>query len=68
MTINAIEGFIPRRAEKRAALRKRLELRRQRRALARLSDHLLTDVGLTRAEAEREARRALWDVPGHWLA
>ena len=68
MTINAIEGFIPRRAEKRAALRMRLELRRQRRALARLSDHLLTDVGLTRAEAEREARRALWDVPGHWLA
>ncbi|MCB1356587.1 MAG: DUF1127 domain-containing protein [Maritimibacter sp.] len=46
----------------------RLEQRRQRRALTRLSDHLLADIGLTRAEAEREARRMLWDVPGHWLA
>lgn len=68
MNTNAIESFAPRRAEKRAALRMRLEQRRQRRALTRLSDHLLTDIGLTRAEAEREARRMLWDVPGHWLA
>ena len=68
MNTNAIEGAAPRRTEKRAAIRMRLEQRRQSRALTRLSDHLLADIGLTRAEAEREARRMLWDVPGHWLA
>lgn len=39
---------------------------RQRRSLAQLDAHLLEDLGLTRAEAEREARRALWDVPRSW--
>jgi len=39
---------------------------RQRRSLAQLDDHLLTDLGLTRAEAEREARRAIWDAPLFW--
>jgi len=39
---------------------------RQRRSLAQLDDHLLEDLGLTRAEAEHEARRALWDVPASW--
>ena len=68
MNTNAIEGAAPRRTDKHAAIRMRLEQRRQRRALTRLSDHLLADIGLTRAEAEREARRMLWDVPGHWLA
>ena len=38
----------------------------QRRALAELPDHLREDVGLTRAEAHREANRPLWDVPDHW--
>ncbi len=39
---------------------------RQRRSLAQLDDHLLSDLGLTRAEAAREARRAMWDVPPFW--
>ncbi len=67
MNINAIDGHAPHRGQTRAAARRRLELRRQRRALSRLSDQLLTDIGLTRAEAEAEARRSLWDAPGHWL-
>lgn len=33
---------------------------RQRRALARLTDRQLADVGLTRAEAEREAAKLFW--------
>jgi uncharacterized protein YjiS (DUF1127 family) len=41
-------------------------LRRQRLRLARLDDHLLEDIGLSRAEARREARRPAWDAPGHW--
>ena len=43
-----------------------LALARSRRALATLDDHLLRDIGLTREEAEAEARRDLWDVPLHW--
>ena len=41
-------------------------LRRQRIALSRLDDHRLRDLGITRAEAEREAARPMWDAPGHW--
>jgi uncharacterized protein YjiS (DUF1127 family) len=37
------------------------ELARQRRALGALSDHMLKDFGLTRADALREAGRPFWD-------
>lgn len=43
-------------------------LSRSRRSLARLDDHLLRDIGLTRAEAEAEASRGPWDAPSHWKA
>jgi uncharacterized protein YjiS (DUF1127 family) len=36
------------------------ELRRQRRALARLENHLLDDIGLTRDDVERELARSIW--------
>ena len=36
--------------------------RRTRLALKDLPDHLLRDVGLTRAEAEHESRRVFWRV------
>jgi uncharacterized protein YjiS (DUF1127 family) len=39
---------------------------RSRRALLRLDDHCLRDIGLTRHEAERESARAPWDPPLHW--
>ena len=39
---------------------------RSRRALARLDADGLADVGLTRAAALNEARRAPWDVPQAW--
>lgn len=41
-------------------------LRRQRLRLRDLDDRLLADIGLTRDEAQEEARRPLWDVPTHW--
>lgn len=41
-------------------------LAHSRRRLARLDDHILRDIGLTRAEAEDEASRPAWDAPLHW--
>lgn len=36
---------------------------RQRRALARLDDAALKDMGITRADALAESRRHFWDLP-----
>lgn len=55
-----------RRAARRIAVSDVLGLFRQRRALAQLDDARLADLGLTRSEAETEARRPVWDVPVHW--
>ena len=41
-------------------------LYRQRRTLAALPPAALRDIGITRAEAEAEARRPVWDAPAHW--
>ena len=37
-----------------------IERSRNRRALAKLDDHLLRDVGISRAGAEREAAKPFW--------
>lgn len=39
---------------------------RQRRHLLSLDDHLLKDIGVTRAQAEQEARQTVWNAPDHW--
>jgi hypothetical protein len=41
-------------------------LARSRRSLLKLDEHLLRDIGLTRAEALAEAERGAWDAPAHW--
>lgn len=41
-------------------------LHRQQQALLRLDDHMLSDIGLTRSEAQTEANRPVWDAPTHW--
>jgi uncharacterized protein YjiS (DUF1127 family) len=43
-------------------------LGRSRRALRDLSAAQLEDIGLTRDAADREAKRAPWNAPGHWLS
>ncbi|MEL6977414.1 MAG: DUF1127 domain-containing protein [Pseudomonadota bacterium] len=58
----AATNWVSRRlAEARFALRVQAE----RRALAALEPRLLEDIGVSRAEAEVEARRSLSDTPGH---
>ncbi|RYG93070.1 DUF1127 domain-containing protein [Loktanella sp. IMCC34160] len=49
-----------------ARLSQMIALWRQRSALRDLDDARLCDMGITRAEAEAEARRPVWDVPTHW--
>ena len=41
-------------------------LRRQRQQIVNLEDHLLDDIGITRAEAYKESRKSAWDVPNYW--
>ncbi|HYG85835.1 MAG TPA: DUF1127 domain-containing protein [Azospirillum sp.] len=36
------------------------ERRRQRRALEALSDHMLSDIGISRADVEHEAEKPFW--------
>lgn len=49
-----------------ARLQAHFQLMRSRRALAALEDHLLRDVGLSRQDAQNEAKRPLWDAPSTW--
>ena len=43
-----------------------LGLYKQRRSLAGMDPQRLSDIGVTRTEADAEAKRPVWDVPGHW--
>jgi uncharacterized protein YjiS (DUF1127 family) len=51
-----------------AAILHRAAMRRSRRSLALLDDHLLCDIGLTRTEAAAAAARSDWSAPLHWKA
>lgn len=59
-------------ARSRPSLMSRLKaaigLSRQRARLAQLDDATLRDIGITRAEAMHEAKRAFWDAPDNWRA
>jgi uncharacterized protein YjiS (DUF1127 family) len=43
-----------------------LSVARQRHDLAQLDERMLSDIGLSADEAQKEANRAPWDVPSHW--
>ncbi len=43
-----------------------LAARRQRNALKNLDDRALSDLGLSRDQAEAEASKPIWDVPASW--
>ncbi|MEL7202491.1 MAG: DUF1127 domain-containing protein [Pseudomonadota bacterium] len=42
-----------------------LALFSERRRLADMPDHMLKDLGITRGQADAEARRPIWDSPSH---
>ena len=44
-----------------------MSLYSERQALSRLDQHLLDDIGITREQARKEARRPVWDAPDQWL-
>ncbi len=59
----------PRRIRRKALgarLLNMIGLARQRRALARLDDHMLDDIGVSRSQARAEAERPIWDAPDCW--
>ena len=51
---------------RRISLMSLFDLARQRRALARMDDARLADLGLSPSEAQTEAGRPIWDVPASW--
>lgn len=44
-------------------LEKAYSVARERRQLLALEDHELKDIGISRADAEKEGNRAFWDMP-----
>ena len=46
-----------------ARLASALRVRRERRLLLQLDEHMLKDLGLSAADAYAEANRSFWDVP-----
>jgi uncharacterized protein YjiS (DUF1127 family) len=40
-----------------------MEVRRERRQLLAMSDYMLHDIGISRADAEGEGGRPFWDLP-----
>ena len=44
-------------------MRRSIDISAERRALAHLSDEALADIGVSREDADAEARRAPWDIP-----
>lgn len=41
-----------------------MDAAQQRHTLSGLSDHALRDIGLSRADVDRETRRSFWDIDG----
>lgn len=63
MSPRALAPALPFGLPPRSAILRMIAVWQQRRALTRLDDAALADLGLTRAEAEQEAGRPFWDLP-----
>ncbi len=47
-------------------LARRLALFSERKRLSEMPEYLLEDIGVSRSEADAEAKREIWDAPGYW--
>ncbi len=65
--LSSRSAHVARRARPLIHLLRVMAMERSRRRLGDLDDHLLRDVGITPAEARREAERPTWNAPDHWL-
>jgi len=43
-----------------------MQLRQQRRALAKMDAHQRLDLGISAQDAAVEAAKPIWNVPAHW--
>lgn len=69
MTISAIRpkiASIPQSQGIWARISTMIAVQRQRRVLGTLETHLLDDIGLTSADAAKEAKKPVWDAPEYW--
>jgi uncharacterized protein YjiS (DUF1127 family) len=63
---DSIFNAAPRSPSLRQQLALRLMLGRSRQALKTLDQSALNDIGLSKEDAAREAKRSFWDVPSSW--
>ena len=47
---------------------RRIRMQHSRQRLAQLDARALRDIGLSPAQANREAEKPIWDAPDHWLS
>jgi len=50
-----------------SSIRQVFAVAHQRRQLRALDEHLLEDIGISRAQALEEGRQTAWSAPIHWL-
>ncbi len=58
----------PQRLSLLASIHQIIAAAHQRRRLRALDDHLLEDIGVTRAQALEESRQIMWNAPKYWLS
>jgi len=67
MTVRTLAQISHRRSRaSRKGLLAYFDLYAQRRALAKLDQTQLRDIGVSRADADAEIARPVWDAPSHW--
>ena len=66
MAYSAATRYTPVARRKTGMLLRMFAAWKQRNDLSRLDDKALADIGVTRAQANAETRRPLWDLPANW--
>lgn len=67
-SINVVPQFPRFRGAIAKTVKHHLAVRRQRIALKSLDHNRLLDLGIDQNQAQKEAKRPIWDAPAHWKA